>query len=128
MVTTGAVARALGVSINTVKAWIRAGKVEAIRLPSGHYRIPERELARLQRGEASSDLPERYRRWLAGLREFEEWRLAQPVEDRPFAETLAWVDGMLRVARQHRPLPEPSPKETAARVLRLHRVLARART
>lgn len=39
-ITTGEVARQLGVSVPTVKKWIREGRLEAFRTPGGHYRIP----------------------------------------------------------------------------------------
>ncbi len=41
LLTTGKVARILGVSRHTVTRWIRQGKIKAIRLPSGRYRIPK---------------------------------------------------------------------------------------
>ncbi len=42
--TTGQSAAALGVSVNAVKAWIRAARLPALRTPGGHHRIPERDL------------------------------------------------------------------------------------
>jgi excisionase family DNA binding protein len=39
-VSTGEVARRLGVSAPTVKKWIREGRLEAFRTPGGHHRIP----------------------------------------------------------------------------------------
>ncbi|MDX8401486.1 MAG: response regulator [Mariprofundaceae bacterium] len=38
--TTGEAARICGVSINTIKNWIRRGRLEAVRTPGGHWRIP----------------------------------------------------------------------------------------
>lgn len=43
-------ARILGVSKITVYRWIWEGKVKAIMLPSGRYRIPESELKKIKRG------------------------------------------------------------------------------
>jgi len=40
MLSTGQVAKKLGVSTQAVINWIEAGKLEAIKLPGGHYRIP----------------------------------------------------------------------------------------
>ena len=40
MLSTGQVAKKLGVSTQAVLNWIEAGKLEAIKLPGGHYRIP----------------------------------------------------------------------------------------
>ena len=39
-ITTGEIARRLGVSLPTVKKWIREGRLEAFRTPGGHHRIP----------------------------------------------------------------------------------------
>ena len=33
-----------GVTGETVRGWIRAGRLPAVRLPSGHYRISEADL------------------------------------------------------------------------------------
>ncbi|MHA1595538.1 MAG: MerR family transcriptional regulator [Candidatus Baldrarchaeia archaeon] len=44
------VARILNVSRHTVLNWIRKGKIRAIRLPSGRYRIPESEVRRILEG------------------------------------------------------------------------------
>jgi putative resolvase len=43
-------ARILGVSKITVYRWIWEGRVKAVRLPSGRYRIPASELRRIRRG------------------------------------------------------------------------------
>ena len=40
MLSTGQVAKKLGVSTQAVINWIEAEKIEAIKLPGGHYRIP----------------------------------------------------------------------------------------
>lgn len=40
MLSTGQVAKKLGVSTQAVINWIEAEKLEAIKLPGGHYRIP----------------------------------------------------------------------------------------
>lgn len=47
--TTGEVATFCGVSSNTVKNWIRDGKLGAFKTPGGHFRIEERELDRFLR-------------------------------------------------------------------------------
>jgi len=38
--TTGEAAKACGVKLNTIKNWIRNGKITAIQTPGGHWRIP----------------------------------------------------------------------------------------
>lgn len=120
--TTGEVARALGVTINTVKNWVRGGRIHAVRLPSGHLRIPRAELERLlegrtaRRGEVASKRAE----WAA----YEDWRRGQPPAEAPLSEVLGWVDSMLDFARAQGPLPQPSLEEKAGRVARLHRALA----
>ncbi len=40
-------AERLGISYPTIKQWIYAGKLKAIKTPGGHYRIPEREIQAL---------------------------------------------------------------------------------
>jgi len=40
----------LGVSKITVYMWIWGGKIKAVMLPSGRYRIPASELRRIRRG------------------------------------------------------------------------------
>lgn len=127
LLTTGQVARELGVTINTVKSWIREGKLAGLRLPSGHYRIPHRELERL---EAETTYPNavaassaREEDWLT----YEEWRQDRPLAESPLDDVLTWVDLMLRVARAGGPLPHPSLEERAARVLKLHRALQHIR-
>jgi hypothetical protein len=44
--STGEAAKLLGVSFITVKRWIYAGKIKAVKTPSGRYRIPESEIQR----------------------------------------------------------------------------------
>jgi hypothetical protein len=44
--STGEAAKLLGVSFITVKRWIYAGKIKAIKTPGGHYRIPDSEIQR----------------------------------------------------------------------------------
>lgn len=119
--TTGDVARALGVTINTVKAWIRRGQVEAIRLPSGHYRIPATELERF-RGNASHDMPARYRERRRQWGVAESWSRSQPLREVPFEEALAWASRMLTEAQSHGEIPEPSIEGTIER----RRVMLRA--
>jgi excisionase family DNA binding protein len=121
-VTTGRAARALGVTPNTVKSWIRRGKLRALRLPSGHYRVPIPELERLlEEGESrvSASPISRSQAW----QEYRAWRQAQPAEDHRLTDVLAWVDSMLELARSRGPLPEPSAEGKAERVERLHRTL-----
>jgi len=115
MVSTGDLGRALGVSINTVKSWIRAGEVEAIRLPSGHYRIPRSELERFLRSRGRTG-----GRW----QEYERWRREQPAEEVDVDRVLEWIDSILRLARSQGPLLEESLEEKAEGIRRLHHALA----
>lgn len=46
--TTREAAGRLGVTINAVKAWIRAEQLPALRTPGGHHRIPEADLSAFQ--------------------------------------------------------------------------------
>jgi excisionase family DNA binding protein len=48
--TTGEVAEELHVTPMTLRTWYHRGLVQAIRLPSGHLRIPQSELDRLKSG------------------------------------------------------------------------------
>ena len=50
MLRSGEVAEILGVDRHTVVKWIKEGKVKAIRLPSGRYRIPESEVKKILEG------------------------------------------------------------------------------
>lgn len=45
--SAGKAAKLLGIHFNTMKKWIYAGKVEAIKTLGGQYRIPESEIKRL---------------------------------------------------------------------------------
>lgn len=123
MVTTGDVARALGVSINSVKAWIRGGAIRAVRLPSGHFRIPKEELDRLL-GEAGPSIALRRRQWDYADR----WSRDQPVEDVAFGEALTWVESMLRIARSQGEVTETPVEETLDHLRHLHRALGRIRS
>ena len=125
--TTGDVARALGVTINTVKAWIRRGQVDAVRLPSGHHRIPIEELHRL-RGGGAGDPGGAYRRRLRQWEVAEAWSRSQPVEERPLEDLLVWVGRMLEVARSQGEVPEPTVEETVARHRAMRRALGSVRT
>lgn len=40
-------AQQIGVSYPTLKQWIYSRKIQAMRTPGGHYRIPESEISRL---------------------------------------------------------------------------------
>jgi len=50
MLRSGEVAEVLGVDRHTVVKWIKEGKIRAIRLPSGRYRIPESEVRKVLEG------------------------------------------------------------------------------
>jgi len=43
----GYLARQLGVNRNTVRRWIKAKQIDAVRLPNGYFRIPPSEMDRL---------------------------------------------------------------------------------
>ena len=45
--SVGKAAKLLGIHFNTMKKWIYAGKVDAIKTLGGQYRIPESEIKRL---------------------------------------------------------------------------------
>jgi molybdopterin-binding protein len=53
--TLGEAARALGVSVDTVRRWARAGKIETTRDEANRRRVPRSELTRL------ASHPERHR-------------------------------------------------------------------
>lgn len=105
--TTGDVARALGVSLNTVKSWIHKGMLDAVRLPSGHHRIPRSELDRI------------LGRWSA----YEGWRGSRRPEPEELDDLLDWVEGMLDLARATGPLAPVDLEEKERRLRRLHRAL-----
>jgi excisionase family DNA binding protein len=113
MLPTGQVAASLGVTINTVKNWARAGKIRAVRLPSGHYRIPAGELDRLLIDIRSK-----------GLREYENWQRQQPIVPLDLEEVLAWNQQALEIARSQGSLPQDSIKAKGERVRRMHRILS----
>lgn len=52
--TPADVARMLEVEVSTVTRWVRAGKIEAITLPSGRHRIPAAEVDRIMTAKATS--------------------------------------------------------------------------
>jgi len=52
MLRSGEVAEMLGVSRHTVAKWIREGRIKAITLPSGRYRIPESEVRKILEGRS----------------------------------------------------------------------------
>lgn len=47
LLTTGEVAKVLDVSRHAVLRWIKQGKLKAIELPSGRYKIPENEVEKI---------------------------------------------------------------------------------
>jgi excisionase family DNA binding protein len=47
LLTTGEVARMSGVTRDAVLKWIKKGRLQAVRTPGGHYRIPKEALAEL---------------------------------------------------------------------------------
>lgn len=120
MVSTGEVARALGVRINTVKNWAKAGRILARRLPSGHLRIPRSEIERLLRSSYEGPPPVPRRQAWA---EYERWRSTQPVDRPSLDRVLAWAESTRRLALADGKAVEATPEEKAARVRRLHRAL-----
>lgn len=40
-------AKLIGISYPTIKQWIYEGKIESVKTPGGHHRIPETEIERL---------------------------------------------------------------------------------
>ncbi len=50
MLRSGEVAEILGVDRHTVVKWIKEGKIRAVKLPSGRYRIPESEVRKILEG------------------------------------------------------------------------------
>ena len=55
LVTVGEAARALRVHQSTVSRWVAAGKMQAIRLPSGRLRIRREDVERLLEPEVFKD-------------------------------------------------------------------------
>jgi excisionase family DNA binding protein len=51
--TTEEISEFLRVHVATVRRWIAAGQLGAIRLPGGGYRIPQSELDRLCTGSSA---------------------------------------------------------------------------
>jgi excisionase family DNA binding protein len=118
MLSTGDVGRAMGVSINTVKGWVRTGKITGVRLPSGHFRIPREELERLRLGRQDTS---------GGWLEYERWRRGQETEELDIERTLDWIDSILHLARSQGAQPEESLEGKADGVRRMHRALASVR-
>ena len=52
LLRSGEVAELLGVDRHTVVKWIKEGKIRAIKLPSGRYRIPESEVRKILEGRS----------------------------------------------------------------------------
>jgi excisionase family DNA binding protein len=48
--SVGKAAQILGVSKRTLYNWIRQRKIEYVRLPNGHYRIPESAILKILYG------------------------------------------------------------------------------
>jgi|AACY02.12.fsa_nt_gi DNA binding domain, excisionase family len=46
-VSTGIVAKALGVSPETIRRWCERGRIRSYKTPGGHTRIPQNEFVRL---------------------------------------------------------------------------------
>ena len=53
LLTPAQACRALGISRQTLKKWVKAGLIEAVPLPSGGWRIPESEIQRVLAGRES---------------------------------------------------------------------------
>ena len=52
-------AKLIGISYPTIKQWIYDGKIEAVKTPGGHYRIPLKEVERLTGGKAAIESAKR---------------------------------------------------------------------
>jgi len=52
LLRSGEVAEVLGVDRHTVVKWIKEGKIRAVKLPSGRYRIPESEVRKILEGRS----------------------------------------------------------------------------
>jgi len=48
--STGRAAEILGISKRTLYNWIRQDKIEYVRLPNGHYRIPQSAILKMLYG------------------------------------------------------------------------------
>ena len=46
-------AKLIGISYPTIKQWIYDGKIESVKTPGGHHRIPPKEIERLTGGKAA---------------------------------------------------------------------------
>lgn len=46
-------AKLIGISYPTIKQWIYEGKIESVKTPGGHHRIPSPEIERLTGGRAA---------------------------------------------------------------------------
>ena len=46
-------AKIIGISYPTIKQWIYDGKIESVKTPGGHHRIPTKEVERLTGGKAA---------------------------------------------------------------------------
>ena len=56
LLTITEAAKRIHVSRETIYAWIRAGKLKPVRIPSGRYRIPEEQLIIVPaQGEGQND-------------------------------------------------------------------------
>lgn len=51
LLTTAQAAEMLAVSKDTIRRYVRLGQLEAVRLPSGHYRVHEDQVRALLRRE-----------------------------------------------------------------------------
>jgi len=49
LLTPREAATALGVSYPTIKQWILAGKIQTVKTPGGHHRVPQSNLSLLQK-------------------------------------------------------------------------------
>jgi len=56
MLRSGEVAEILGVDRHTVVKWIKEGKIKAVKLPSGRYRIPESEVKKILEGRSGQSI------------------------------------------------------------------------
>ncbi len=119
LLRTGEVADALGVSVNTIKAWARRGLIDMVRLPSGHHRVPRREVERLLAAR-----PGALSRRQEAFELFEAWRREQPSQHPPLSKLLEWNEAARRIAESQGKLPEASLEEKADRVAHLKRALA----